>query len=109
MTKPAAPSPDRRVVRHAMEILLETAAPPSADLEERLARTHPGLESGQARAVLSHCSHAVLAAKTCAEQVEEGRLTPERAIACLAEQFPDLDTDQLRLAIDRGRSVKGGA
>lgn len=108
MNKPAPPSFDRRVVRDAMEMLLEAAAPPSSRLEERLARTHPELEIVRARAVLTHCSHAMFEARTCAEQVEEGRLTPERAIACLAEQFPDLDMDHLRLAIDQARSRSGG-
>lgn len=108
MKSPAPPSPDRRVVRDAMEIFLEAASPPHSRLEERLAKAHPELESGQARAVLSHCSRAMFAAKTCAEQVEDGRLTPERAIACLAEQFPDLEMDQLRLAIDQARSPRSG-
>jgi hypothetical protein len=73
--------------------------------ERRLADRHPDRDPAEILDAVSHCGQAIAEAEVCAEQVREGRLSRDAAAACLAEQFPDLDLDQLRsaleLAIDR--------
>ena len=69
--------------------------------ERRLADLHPTADPEEIHDAVSYCRRAEKEAEICAEQVREGRMTRDSAAACLAEQFPDLDTDQLRATLGR--------
>lgn len=62
---------------------------------------HPQLGAGELRDVLLYCKQVEAAAWLCAKQVHEGGMTFDAGAACLAEQFPELDMDQVDRALGR--------
>ena len=91
---------DRFLLRDAMDAVLAPGWAATAGREQRLAEMQPERSAAEIREAFVYCGRAEAEAAVCADQVRQARLTFDSALACLAEQFPELDVDQLRRAFD---------
>lgn len=89
--------------------MIEEIGPGRADLRERhLADRHPELQPEERQQVLQYCARFEAAAWLCVKQVREGGVTLEASAACLAEQFPELDIDQIDRGLSRAMRADNG-
>lgn len=90
----------RALLRDAVDVVQTLAANAATTRERRIEELHPGASPSEIQEVLHYCRRVETEAGVCAEQIRELRLTPDAALACLAEQFPELDMDQVRRALE---------
>jgi hypothetical protein len=90
--------------------LIEEIGPGRADLRERrLAARYPELGPEERQQVLQYCDRFETAVWLCAKQVHEGGVEIGAGAACLAEQFPELDIDQIDRKLTRAMAAKRAA
>jgi len=90
--------------------LIEEIGAARADVRERrLAQSYPELGPEERRRVLQYFDRFETAVWLCAKQVHEGGVEALAGAACLAEQFPELDIDQIDRKLARAMAAKGAA
>jgi hypothetical protein len=87
--------------------LIEEIGSGRADVRERrLADRYPELGSEERQQVLQYCDRLEAAVWLCAKQVREGGVEIQAGVACLAEQFPELDINQIDGKLTRAMAAK---
>ncbi len=97
---------DRLLLLDVMD-LIEEIGPGRADLRERrLADRYPELGPEERRRILQYCDRLETAVWLCAKQVHEGGVEIHAGVACLAEQFPELDISQINGKLTRAMAAR---